>query len=121
MSALHAMRCGCDPQEVAGLLPGRTCPRCGWLREPMAHAELCVRLEDEMRNLRTATRSIELALMADYDGDELRHRRAIAVAAELTVSAANFLAFARASSQPLQPPSPPGEQPDPETMEAPRA
>lgn len=96
MSALKAMRCDCDPHEVAGLLPGRACPRCGFTREPMNHDELLVRLDDQRLNLGAAAEALRKALVFEYDGDAVQFERAVAVATELAERAANVLRFASA-------------------------
>lgn len=94
---MSAFRCHCDPREIAGLLPGRRCPHCHWLREPMVASEALILADDEKRNLRSAVALVDLALTADDDGDKLGTRRRLDCAADAAQQAANALRFASAS------------------------
>jgi hypothetical protein len=97
VETLRDIRCGCDPHEVVGLVPGRRCPSCEFLREPWEPQTALVFIADAARDLRVAETLAGKVLIAHDDGDVSRRKHALAAASEIAGRAANALAFAQAS------------------------
>lgn len=97
LRALSAVRCGCDPREVAGMVPGDRCPSCQRVCDPWLHETAMARVLDARRDLRVALGMADRALLADEDGDRSRRNYALAAAALIANRATQALAFATAS------------------------